>query len=78
MGRPRVTDDVDLDIERRRSYKRQRYYKTRDELDKALASQAVMEMETQLDLQLSTEQAQGMVNYIAEHFKYRLAKKVKE
>lgn len=72
MGRPRLNDEVSLDIEKRRNYRRERYYRTRDDLERGYASQAVLELATTLDLKLTPKQTEGMVEYLIAHFKRRV------
>ena len=75
MGRPRLEgEQVDLSIERRRNYQRERYFRTREELERGNATQAVVEMTELYHLQLTPEQIQGMADYIRLHFKKKLYK----
>lgn len=69
MGRPRK-EPAPLDIERRRDYRRNRYYRTRQELLSARALTHANNINALLDLHLSAEQLSSLQAYLQENCKF--------
>lgn len=72
MGRPRKAF-VDLDTEKRRSYRRGRYYTTREKYATAQAHYHALQINDGLQLDLTGAQLSLLADYIKENFKFKLA-----
>lgn len=71
MGRPKA-EFVNLDIERRRNYALNRYYKTKEELVNNQAKAHAFRINLKLGLDLTAEQLEQLADYLKEHCKFKI------
>lgn len=72
MGRPKA-EFVNLDIEKRRNYRLNRYYSTKNQLVNAQAAALAITINQQLELDLSSEKLRLLQELLLEHCKFKIS-----
>lgn len=72
MGRPKA-EFVNLDIEKRRNYRLNRYYSTKNQLVNAQAAALAIAINQQLELDLSSEKLRLLQELLLEHCKFKIS-----